>query len=189
MFICGKYRDEQGKLSDHTIVATVMSNLGFQKACERNGMKVVRTQVGDKYVVEEMLKNGYDLGGEQSGHIVFMKHATTGDGILTSLMLMGVMIEKKRDLSGLADEMPVYPQMLKNIRVTDKRKAQADEQVQAAVNAVKEELGDNGRILVRESGTEPLVRVMVEAGTTELCDKLTDQVIEVIKKRGYAAEE
>ena len=189
MFICGKYRDEQGKLSDHTIVATVMSNLGFQKACERNGMKVVRTQVGDKYVVEEMLKNGYDLGGEQSGHIVFMKHATTGDGILTSLMLMGVMIEKKRDLSGLADEMPVYPQMLKNIRVTDKRKAQADEQVQAAVNAVKEELGDNGRILVRESGTEPLVRVMVEAGTTEMCDKLTDQVIEVIKKRGYAAEE
>ncbi len=189
MFICGKYRDEQGKLSDHTIVATVMSNLGFQKACERNGMKVVRTQVGDKYVVEEMLKNGYDLGGEQSGHIVFMKHATTGDGILTSLMLIGVMIEKKRDLSGLADEMPVYPQMLKNIRVTDKRKAQADEQVQAAVNAVKEELGDNGRILVRESGTEPLVRVMVEAGTTEMCDKLTDQVIEVIKKRGYAAEE
>ena len=189
MFICGKYRDETGKLSDHTIVSTVMSNLGFQKACERDGLKTVQTQVGDKYVVEEMLKHGYDLGGEQSGHIIFMKHATTGDGILTSLMLMGVMLEKKRSLASLADEMTVYPQVLKNIRVTDKKKAQADEDVQASVKAVKEKLGSEGRILVRESGTEPLVRVMVEAPTHEICEELTDSVIEVIRQRGYASEE
>jgi phosphoglucosamine mutase len=163
MFICGKYRDQQGKLSDHTIVSTVMSNLGFRKACERDGLKTVATAVGDRNVFEEMVQNGYDLGGEQSGHIIFMKHATTGDGILTSLMLMGTMIETKRSLGSLADEMEVYPQVLKNVRVTDKDTAEENPAVQAAVRAAEEELGEDGRILVRPSGTEPLIRVMVEA--------------------------
>ena len=189
MFICGKYRDSQGKLANHTIVATVMSNLGFFKACEREGMKTVQTQVGDKYVVEEMLKNGYELGGEQSGHIVFMKHATTGDGILTSLMLMGVMIEMKRPLSSLAEEMPVYPQVLKNVRVTDKDTAQSDPKVLAETQAVADELGDEGRILVRSSGTEPLIRVMVEAGSEEICSRMCDRVIDVLRQEGYIREE
>ncbi len=170
MFICGKYRNECGKLSDHTIVSTVMSNLGLKKACERDGMKTVQTQVGDKYVCENMMENGYDVGGEQSGHIIFMKHATTGDGILTSLMLMGVMLEKKRSLGSLAGEITLYPQLLKNIRVADKKQAQENEAVRAEVEKVAAALGSDGRILVRESGTEPLIRVMVEAETEELCE-------------------
>ncbi|MEE1113718.1 MAG: phosphoglucosamine mutase, partial [Eubacterium sp.] len=188
MFVCGKYRDECGKLADHTIVSTVMSNLGLKKACEAAGMKTVQTDVGDKYVFENMMQNGYDLGGEQSGHIIFMKHAMTGDGILTSLMLMGVMIEKKRSLGSLAGEMTVYPQVLKNVRVADKKAAQANEKVQAAVAKAAEALGDDGRILVRESGTEPLIRVMVEAATKEVCDRFVDDVISVIKEEGLAIE-
>ena len=188
MFICGKYRDQQGKLSDHTIVSTVMSNLGFRKACERDGLKTVATAVGDRNVFEEMVQNGYDLGGEQSGHIIFMKHATTGDGILTSLMLMGTMIEMKRSLGSLADEMEVYPQVLKNVRVTDKDTAQENPAVQAAVRAAEEELGEDGRILVRPSGTEPLIRVMVEAASTEICEKYVKSVVDVIISEGLAAE-
>ena len=188
MFICGKYRNECGKLSDHTIVSTVMSNLGLKKACEREGMKTVQTQVGDKYVCENMMENGYDVGGEQSGHIIFMKHATTGDGILTSLMLMGVMLEKKRSLGSLAGEITLYPQLLKNIRVADKKQAQENEAVRADVEKVAAALGSDGRILVRESGTEPLIRVMVEAETEELCETYVDQVIDVIRAQGLALE-
>jgi phosphoglucosamine mutase len=188
MFICGKYRDQQGKLSDHTIVSTVMSNLGFRKACERDGLKTVATAVGDRNVFEEMVQNGYDLGGEQSGHIIFMKHATTGDGILTSLMLMGTMIETKRSLGSLADEMEVYPQVLKNVRVTDKDMAEENPAVQAAVRAAEEELGEDGRILVRPSGTEPLIRVMVEAASAEICEKYVKSVVDVIISEGLAAE-
>ena len=189
MFICGKFRDGQGKLTNHTIVSTVMSNLGFQKACERDGLRTVQTQVGDKYVAEEMLRHGYDLGGEQSGHIIFMKHATTGDGILTSLMLMGVMVETKRTLSSLAEEMPIYPQVLKNVRVADKKEAQDNPRVRQAVEDVKEELGSEGRILVRESGTEPLIRVMVEAGSMEQCESMVDRVVRVLHEEGLAREE
>ena len=188
MFICGKYRNECGKLSDHTIVSTVMSNLGLKKACEREGMKTVQTQVGDKYVCENMMENGYDVGGEQSGHIIFMKHATTEDGILTSLMLMGVMLEKKRSLGSLAGEITLYPQLLKNIRVADKKQAQENEAVRAEVEKVAAALGSDGRILVRESGTEPLIRVMVEAETEELCETYVDQVIDVIRAQGLALE-
>ena len=188
MFICGKYRNECGKLSDHTIVSTVMSNLGLKKACERDGMKTVQTQVGDKYVCENMMENGYDVGGEQSGHIIFMKHATTGDGILTSLMLMGVMLEKKRSLGSLAGEITLYPQLLKNIRVADKKQAQENEAVRAEVEKVAAALGSDGRILVRESGTEPLIRVMVEAETEELCETYVDQVIDVIRAQGLALD-
>ena len=188
MFICGKYRDECGKLSDHTIVSTVMSNLGLKKACERDGMKTVQTQVGDKYVCENMMENGYDVGGEQSGHIIFMKHATTGDGILTSLMLMGVMLEKKRSLGSLAGEITLYPQLLKNVRVADKKQAQENGAVRAEVEKVAAALGSDGRILVRESGTEPLIRVMVEAETEELCETYADQVIDVIRAQGLAME-
>ena len=188
MFICGKYRDECGKLSDHTIVSTVMSNLGLKKACERDGMKTVQTQVGDKYVCENMMENGYDVGGEQSGHIIFMKHATTGDGILTSLMLMGVMLEKKRSLGSLAGEITLYPQLLKNVRVADKKQAQETGAVRAEVEKVAAALGSDGRILVRESGTEPLIRVMVEAETEELCETYVDQVIDVIRAQGLAVE-
>ena len=188
MFICGKYRNECGKLSDHTIVSTVMSNLGLKKACEREGMKTVQTQVGDKYVCENMMENGYDVGGEQSGHIIFMKHATTGDGILTSLMLMGVMLEKKRSLGSLAGEITLYPQLLKNVRVADKKQAQENGAVRAEVEKVAAALGSDGRILVRESGTEPLIRVMVEAETEELCETYVDQVIDVIRAQGLALE-
>ena len=188
MFICGKYRNECGKLSDHTIVSTVMSNLGLKKACEREGMKTVQTQVGDKYVCENMMENGYDVGGEQSGHIIFMKHATTGDGILTSLMLMGVMLEKKRSLGSLAGEITLYPQLLKNVRVADKKQAQENKAVRAEVEKVAAALGSDGRILVRESGTEPLIRVMVEAETEELCETYVDQVIDVIRAQGLAVE-
>ena len=188
MFICGKYRNECGKLSDHTIVSTVMSNLGLKKACEREGMKTVQTQVGDKYVCENMMENGYDVGGEQSGHIIFMKHATTGDGILTSLMLMGVMLEKKRSLGSLAGEITLYPQLLKNVRVADKKQAQENGAVRAEVEKVAAALGSDGRILVRESGTEPLIRVMVEAETEELCETYADQVIDVIRAQGLAME-
>ena len=188
MFICGKYRNECGKLSDHTIVSTVMSNLGLKKACERDGMKTVQTQVGDKYVCENMMENGYDVGGEQSGHIIFMKHATTGDGILTSLMLMGVMLEKKRSLGSLAGEITLYPQLLNNVRVADKKLAQEIKAVRAEVEKVAAALGSDGRILVRESGTEPLIRVMVEAETEELCETYVDQVIDVIRAQGLAVE-
>ncbi len=189
MYICGKSRDREGKLYQHTIVCTVMSNLGFRQSCEKAGMHTVVTAVGDRNVFEEMQKNGYDLGGEQSGHVIFMKHAMTGDGILTSLMVMGTMIEEKASLGRLASECTILPQVLKNVRVSDKAAAQADPEVQKAVKAAEDALGDDGRILVRESGTEPLIRVMVEAGTTEICNRYVDSVCDVIRSRGFAVED
>ena len=185
LYVCGKYMKEQDTLVNNTVVTTVMSNFGLYKAFEREGISYEKTAVGDKYVYENMSQNGHCLGGEQSGHIIFSKHATTGDGILTSLKLMEVILEKKETLAKLADEVQIYPQVLKNIRVTDKAAAQNDPDVQAAVKAVGEKLGADGRILVRESGTEPVVRVMVEAGEEALCEKYVDEVIDVIVKKGY----
>ena len=184
LYICGKYLKENGRLNGDTIVTTIMSNLGLYKACDRAGLKYEKTAVGDKYVYENMVQNNYSLGGEQSGHIIFSKHATTGDGILTSLMIMEVILEKKQSLAKLAEEVTIYPQLLKNVRVADKKTARENPEVIKAVNDVAEVLGDDGRILVRESGTEPVIRVMVEAETDELCAKYVDQVIEVMQEQG-----
>ncbi len=184
LYVCGKYLMEQGRLENNTIVTTVMSNLGLYKACDKIGMRYEQTAVGDRFVAENMMQNGYVLGGEQSGHIIFSKHSRTGDGILTSLMIMEVILEKKMSLGRLTEEVVIYPQLLENVRVKDKREAQADPEVQKAVAAVAETLGSDGRILVRESGTEPVIRVMVEAETDELCQKYVKQVTDVIKARG-----
>ena len=184
IYVCGKYLMEQGKLKDNTVVTTIMSNLGLYKACDKIGMKYEQTAVGDKYVYENMLKNGYVLGGEQSGHIIFSKHARTGDSILTSLMVMEAIIEKKQTLGTLADEVKIFPQLLKNVRVKDKKTAQDNAAVQAAVEKTAEELGTDGRILVRESGTEPVIRVMVEAASDEICEKYVDSVVKVIESEG-----
>ncbi len=184
MFVCGKYLKETGQLSQDTVVTTVMSNLGLYKALEAEGMRSEQTAVGDKYVAENMMANGYSLGGEQSGHIIFSKYAASGDGILTSLMVMQAVIEKKSSLALLADEMKTYPQCLKNIIVKDKKAAQEHPAVLAAAEKVTEELAGEGRILLRASGTEPKVRVMVEAKTDELAEKYVDDVIAVIKAEG-----
>lgn len=184
LYVCGKYLMEQGKLAGNTIVTTIMSNLGLYKACDKIGMHYEQTAVGDKYVHENMLQNGFVLGGEQSGHIIFSKHARTGDGILTSLMIMEVIMEKKQSLAQLCEEVKIYPQLLKNVRVVDKKTARENQAVQKAVEEVAEALGENGRILVRESGTEPVIRVMVEAATNELCAEYVNRVITVIKEEG-----
>ena len=184
LYVCGKYMKEQGRLDNDTIVTTVMSNLGLYKACDRAGIRYEKTAVGDKYVCENMMANGHSLGGEQSGHIIFGKHATTGDGILTSLMIMEVLMETKLPLSVLTSEVVIYPQMLKNVRVASKEKAKANEAVQKAVQEVADKLGDEGRILVRESGTEPVIRVMVEAQQDEICKECVDQVIAVMDQEG-----
>ena len=186
LYVCGKYMKEQDTLVNNTVVTTVMSNFGLYKAFEREGISYEKTAVGDKYVYENMSQNGHCLGGEQSGHIIFSKHAMTGDGILTSLKLMEVILEKKETLAKLADEVQIYPQVLKNVRVKDKEAAQADRDVQAEVQKVSDALGDTGRILVRPSGTEPLIRVMVEAPTDEICGKYVAQVVEMIEKKGLA---
>ena len=185
MYICGKYMKEQRSLVNNTVVTTIMSNFGLYKALEREVIAFEKTAVGDKYVYENMSQNGHCLGGEQSGHIIFSKHATTGDGILTSLKIMEVMLEKKESLKKLADEVEIYPQVLKNVRVHDKKTAQDDPDVQAEVQKVSDALGDTGRILLRQSGTEPVVRVMVEAETDAICEKYVDQVIDVMKARGH----
>ena len=184
--ICANDMKKNGKLKKNTAVGTVMTNMGFSKFCEANGIDFVSTKVGDRYVLESMLQNGYIIGGEQSGHIIFSKYASTGDGILTSLKMMEVMLAKKMPMSKLAEPLKIYPQVLENVRVTDKKAAQNDPAVQEAVKAVAEALGDTGRILVRESGTEPLVRVMVEAPDHDTCQKYVSQVVEVIKNKGYA---
>jgi len=184
LYICGKYLKEQGRLDNNMIVTTIMSNLGLYKACDREGIGYEKTLVGDKYVCENMMENGHILGGEQSGHIIFGKHATTGDGILTSLMLMEVILEKKQTLGVLASEVVIYPQMLKNVRVADKQEARENQKVIDAVREVEEQLGDDGRILVRESGTEPLIRVMVEAERDEICAQCVNKVIEVMSQEG-----
>ncbi|MGN0318086.1 MAG: phosphoglucosamine mutase [Lachnospira sp.] len=186
LYVYGCYMKERDKLVGNKVVTTVMSNFGLYKAFDAAGIEYEKTKVGDKYVYECMSENGYRIGGEQSGHIIFSKYATTGDGLITAIKMMEVMIAKKKKMSELCAPLIIYPQVLKNIRVTDKTAAQNDADVIAAVKAVEEKLGDDGRILVRESGTEPVVRVMVEAGSDELCDKYVDEVIDVIKNKGYA---
>ena len=187
LYIYGAYMKERGKLLNNTVVTTVMSNFGLYKAFDELGIGYAKTAVGDKYVYEYMTKNSCRIGGEQSGHIIFSKYASTGDGILTSLKMMEVMMAKKKKMSELAEPLKIYPQVLENIRVTDKKAAQQDSDVQAAVKAVAQELGESGRILVRESGTEPLVRVMVEASDEDICRRYVDSVIKVIRSKGYEA--
>ena len=186
LYIYGRYMKERGKLVNNTVVTTVMSNFGLYKAFDECGIEYAKTAVGDKYVYEYMTKNGCRIGGEQSGHIIFSKYASTGDGILTSLKMMQVMLARKKKMSELSEGFTVYPQVLKNIRVNNKVDAQNDNDVQAAVKAVGEKLGDSGRILVRESGTEPVIRVMVEAESEAVCRKHVDEVIDVIKAKGHA---
>ena len=186
LYLLGMYMKERGQLDNNTVVTTVMSNFGLYKALDREGIGYAKTKVGDKYVYEHMVQNGCRLGGEQSGHIIISKYATTGDGILTSLKVMEVLMEKKKPLSELTKDLKIYPQVLKNVRVKSKPEAQNDPAVQAAVNAVAEALGDTGRILVRESGTEPVIRVMVEAPSQELCQSYVDSVVDVICKQGHA---
>ncbi len=187
LYIYGLYMKERGKLLNNKVVTTVMSNFGLYKALDKVGIEYDKTKVGDKYVYENMVQTGNRLGGEQSGHTIFLKYETTGDGILTSLKIMEVMLAKAKPLSELAAPVVFYPQVLKNVRVKSKPAAQNDPDVQAAVRKVADELGDTGRILVRESGTEPVIRVMVEAGTKELCEQHVDSVIEVIKAKGHLA--
>lgn len=181
LYICGKYMKEFGRLKHNTVVSTVMSNLGFYKAVKGQGIQSVPTAVGDRYVVEEMKKNGYNLGGEQSGHIIFLDYNTTGDGLLTGLQLVNIMKATRKPLSELADEMKKYPQKLVNIRVTDKHHVTDNEKVKAVIDAVEGEMAGNGRILVRPSGTEPLVRVMAEAATQELCDEYVSRIAAVVE--------
>ncbi|MBQ9459367.1 MAG: phosphoglucosamine mutase, partial [Oscillospiraceae bacterium] len=188
LYIYGKFMKERGKLLENTVVTTVMSNFGLYKAFDELGIGYAKTKVGDKYVYEYMTEHGCRLGGEASGHIIFTKYASTGDGILTSLKLMEVLCAKEKPMSELCEGFTMYPQVLKNVRVHDKAAAQADEAVRAAVEKVAERLGGAGRILVRESGTEPVVRVMVEAKDDELCERCVDEVIETIRARGHAVE-
>ena len=187
LYIYGLYMKERGKLLNNKVVTTVMSNFGLYKALDAVDIGYEKTKVGDKYVYENMVNNGHRIGGEQSGHIIFTKYATTGDGILTSLKLMEVMLAKNKPMSVLAEPVKFYPQVLKNVRVKSKPEAQNDPDVQAAVAKVAEKLGDEGRILVRESGTEPVIRVMVEAKDDEICEKYVDEVIEVIRDKGHFA--
>ena len=186
LYIYGKYMKERGKLLGNTVVTTVMSNFGLYKAFDELGIDYAKTAVGDKYVYEYMMMNGCRIGGEQSGHIIFSKYASTGDGILTSLKMMEVMMAKKKTLSQLCEGFTFYPQVLKNVRVADKKEAQADPDVQQAVAEVTAKLGDSGRILVRESGTEPVVRVMVEAESETGCQEYVDYVVDTIKRKGHA---
>ncbi|KAB2332165.1 phosphoglucosamine mutase [Cytobacillus depressus] len=189
MYICGKYLKEQGRLRHSTVVSTVMSNLGFYKALEANGIQSIPTAVGDRYVVEEMKKNGYNLGGEQSGHIIFLDYITTGDGLLTGLQLANIMKMTKKPLSELAKEMQKFPQKLVNIRVTDKHHVTDNEKVSAIIAEVEQEMNGNGRILVRPSGTEPLVRVMAEAPTEELCNSYVERIaVVVVEEMGLKEE-
>ncbi len=186
LYILGQYMQERGQLDNNTVVTTVMSNFGLYKALDEKGIGYAKTAVGDKYVYEYMVSNGCRLGGEQSGHIIISKYATTGDGILTSLKMMEVMLAKKKKLSQLTEGLTIYPQVLKNVRVKSKPEAQNDPAVQAAVEAVAVRLGESGRILVRESGTEPVIRVMVEAPSKVLCQECVEQVVDVICARGHA---
>lgn len=183
MFICGKYLSERGRLKKNTIVTTVMSNLGLYKAMEKNGLSSVKTQVGDRYVVEEMLKNGYNLGGEQSGHVVFLDFNTTGDGMLTAIQLMNVIKKTGKKLSELAAEVTTYPQELINVPVADKFAAAKDPVIQAAIKKVEDKMGSEGRVLVRPSGTEALLRVMAEAQTKEQVHEYVTEIAEVVKKQ------
>lgn len=185
LYLCGVYQKERGELNNNTVVTTIMSNMGLYKAFDKVGISYEKTAVGDKYVYENMQKHNHSLGGEQSGHIIFSKYAVTGDGVLTSLMLMEVMMEKKTKLSDLLKDIKIYPQLLKNVKVKDKAAARADEDVVSSMKEVEKELGEEGRLLVRESGTEPVIRVMVEAKTDELCEKYVSKVVEVMKQKNH----
>lgn len=188
LYICGKYLKENGELLNNTVVTTVMSNFGLYKAFDEIGIDYAKTAVGDKYVYEYMRENRNRLGGEESGHIIFSKYASTGDGILTSLKIMEVMMAKKKPLSILAEGFEVYPQILKNVRVCDKSAVMNNECVRKAVRNAEKELGNSGRILVRESGTEPVIRVMAEAQSIEKCRKVVDETVDAIIKTGCATE-
>jgi phosphoglucosamine mutase len=185
LYICGVYMKSRNELKNNTIVTTVMSNLGLYKALDKKGIRYEKTAVGDKYVYENMMANGHSIGGENSGHIIFSKHATTGDGVLTSLKLMEVMLESKSKLSELHKEFKKFPQILENVKVKNKKAAKEDIAVLAVVDEVEKELGSNGRILVRESGTEPVIRVMIEATTEEMCKENVERVIHVMREQGH----
>lgn len=185
MYLCGVYLKSRNELANNTVVTTIMSNLGLYKALDRKGIRYEKTAVGDKYVFENMMANGHSMGGEQSGHIIFRKHATTGDGVLTSLKLMEVMLESKATLSELHKDIVIYPQLLVNVKVNNKKAAREDKAVIEIIEAIEKELGDNGRILVRESGTEPVIRVMVEAESQPLCKEMVDRVVQVMKDKGH----
>ena len=186
LYIYGRYMKDRDKLVGNKVVTTVMSNFGLYKAFDELGIGYEKTKVGDKYVYENMKENGYNIGGEQSGHVIFSKYASTGDGILTAIKVMEVMLEEKQSLGKLAEPVTIYPQLLKNVRVRDKKKAREDKDVMAAVDAVAAKLGSEGRILVRESGTEPVIRVMVEAPDDATCEKYVSEVVDVIYQKGHA---
>ncbi len=185
LYVYGTYMKEREKLTNNTIVATIMSNLGFFKALDKAGIEYVKAQVGDKNVHDAMRNGGYELGGEQSGHIIFSKYASTGDGVLTAMKIMQVMLDKKMPLSKLVEPVVIYPQVLRNARVTDRDKALMDADVIAAMQQVEETLGDTGRLLVRKSGTEPLLRIMVEAPSIEECEENVSRVIGALQNKDY----
>lgn len=188
LYVCGRYMKDRGELNNNTIVTTVMSNLGLYKALDKKGIQYEKTAVGDKYVFENMMENGHSIGGEQSGHIIFSKYATTGDGVLTSLKIMEVILERKCKLSELFKSLTIYPQLLVNIHVSSKEAVANDPEIQALVDSISKELGDNGRLMLRQSGTEPVIRVMAEAETDALCNQYVYQVVDMIKAKGYAVE-
>jgi len=185
LYLCGCYMKDRETLAKDTVVTTVMSNMGLYKALSEKGISYIQTDVGDKYVYEAMQKDGYCLGGEESGHIIFSKFATTGDGLITALKIMEVFIESKLPSSKLCDGFQRYPQVVKNVRVSDKDAVMADEDVKSALDNARDVLGDNGRILLRKSGTEPVIRVMVEAVGETLCESLAQKVTDIIKNKGY----
>lgn len=189
MYICGRYLKKQGRLKNDMVVTTVMSNMGLYKAFDDAGIRYEQTAVGDKYVCANMMENDYVLGGEQSGHIIFSEHAVTGDGILTSLMIMEAMLSENKALSELTDGLAIYPQLLVNVKVKDKAAAREDQDVVAVEKEVEAALGEDGRLLLRESGTEPLIRVMVEAKSDELCRVNVDKIIEVLRAKGHERTE
>lgn len=188
LYVCGRYMKDKGELNNNTIVTTIMSNLGLYKALDKKGIKYEKTAVGDKYVFENMMEHGHSIGGEQSGHIIFSKYATTGDGVLTSLMIMETILGRKVKLSELFNSLTIYPQLLVNVKVSSKDAVMNDADVVKLNDEIAAELGDDGRLLLRQSGTEPVIRVMVEAATDELCEKYVYKMVDLIKAKGYAVE-
>lgn len=188
LYVCGRYLKDKGELNNNTIVTTIMSNLGLYKALDKKGINYEKTAVGDKYVFENMMEHGHSIGGEQSGHIIFSKYATTGDGVLTSLMIMETILGRKVKLSELFHSLTIYPQLLVNVKVSSKDAVMNDDDVLKLNDEIAAELGDDGRLLLRQSGTEPVIRVMVEAATDELCEKYVYKMVDLIKAKGYAVE-